>query len=520
VNLATLADEQAARFGDRVLALVDGERVTYGGLVEGAGRFAAGLRELGIERGDRVAIMMANRPEFLYAWFGILKLGAIEVPIHNAARGPGIAHILETTGARALIVEEDFVPHVDEYVGSLPGLEQVIATGPAPDLGKPASAFADLLATAATVETTDVEPRQPASILFTGGTTGPPKGVMLPHNHNLNVATGVAELVEYTADDVLLSVFPLFHANAKYTTVVAAMVVGARVVLNRRFSARGFWDLCRREGVTAFNGQGEMLRILLKQPERAEDGANSVRVVYGAAAPEEVVVEFERRFGVSVLDVYGMTETGPITSCTFETRRAGSCGVAVPWYDVRVVDEHDLDVAEGEKGEIVVRPRRPHVMMEGYWMNEGETLKSLRNLWFHTGDHARRDADGFFWFAERATDSIRRRGENVSAWEVERVLADHPRVLEAAVYGVPSELGGQEVMVAVVKKPDAELTPEELLDFCTGKMPHFAVPRFVRFVDGLPKSHAQRILKQDLKAEGVDAPDVWDRELAGYEVLR
>jgi len=520
VNLAALADEQAACFGGRVLALVDGEPVTYAELAERAGRIASGLRELGVGRGDRVAIMMANRPEFLYAWFGILKLGAIEVPIHNAARGPGIAHILETTGARALVVEEDFVPHVEDYVGALPDLEHVIATGPAPALNKPATAFADFLGGASSVETADVEPRHPASILFTGGTTGPPKGVVLPHNHNVNLARGVTELVEYTDDDVLLSVFPLFHANAKYTTVVAAMLVGARVVLNRRFSASGFWELCRREGVTAFNGQGEMLRILLKQPERAEDGANSVRVVFGAAAPSEVVVEFERRFGLSVLDVYGMTETGPTLSCTFERRRAGSCGVAVPWYDVRVVDENDLDVPDGEKGEIVVRPRRPHVMMEGYWNNDSETLKSLRNLWFHTGDHARRDADGFFWFAERATDSIRRRGENVSAWEVERVLADHPHVLEAAVYGVPSELGGQEVMVALVSKPEAELTPEELLDFCTGKMPHFAVPRFVRFVDALPKSHAQRILKQDLKAEGVDAPGVWDREAAGYEVRR
>ncbi len=412
------------------------------------------------------------------------------------------------------------MPHVAEYVGGLPGLERVIATGSAPVLAKPASAFADLLGAASTVETADVEPRHPASILFTGGTTGPPKGVVLPHNHNLNVARGVVELVEYTDDDVLLSVFPLFHANAKYTTVVAAMVVGARVVLNRRFSASGFWDLCRREGVTAFNGQGEMLRILLKQPERPEDGDNPVRVVFGSAAPSEVVEEFERRFGLSVLDVYGMTETGPTLASTFERRRAGSCGVPVPWYDVRLVDENDLDVPDGEKGEIAVRPRRPHVMMEGYWGNDRETLESIRNLWFHTGDNARRDADGFYWFAERATDSIRRRGENVSAWEVERVLATHPRILETAVYGVPSELGGQEVMVAVVMKPDEQLAPEELLDFCTGKMPHFAVPRFVRFVESLPKSHAQRILKQELKADGVDASGVWDRQLAGYDVRR
>ena len=508
MNLAALLDEQATRFSDRLLATFDDDMVTYAGLAEGAARFAGALRELGIVEGDRVAVMMPNQAEFLHVWFGILKLGAIEVPLHNAARGPGIAHILESTGARAIVVDEDFLVHVEPY---LRDLEHVVVVG---------EGFDELLQSATPVETLEVEARRPASILFTGGTTGPPKGVVLPHGHNLNVASGTVETVGYTEDDVLFTMFPLFHANAKYTTVVAAMIAGARVVINQRFSASRFWSICRSEGVTAFNGQGEMLRILLKQPERPDDADNPVRVVFGAAAATELVLEFEQRFGLSVLDVYGMTETGPITACSWERRRAGSCGVPVPWYDVRLVDANDLDVPDGATGEIVIRPKRPHVMMEGYWNNDAETLKSLRNLWFHTGDHARRDSDGFYWFVVRATDSIRRRGENVSAWEVERVLADHPQVLEAAVYGVPSELGGQEVMVAVVKRHDAEVTPEELLDFCEGKMPHFAVPRFVRFVDELPKSHAQRILKQELKAEGVDAPGVWDRESAGYEVRR
>jgi crotonobetaine/carnitine-CoA ligase len=508
VNLAALLDTQATRLGDRVLATFEDATVTYAGLADGAARFAGRLRELGIADGDRVAVMMPNRAEFLHVWFGILKLGAIEVPLHNAARGPGIAHILETTGARAIVVDHDFLVHVEPYLGEL---EHVVVVG---------KEFDAVMQSASPAETLDLEPRRPASILFTGGTTGPPKGVVLPHGHNLNVARGTVETVGYTEDDVLFTMFPLFHANAKYTTVVAAMIAGARTVINQRFSASRFWDICRREGVTAFNGQGEMLRILLKQPERHDDRDNPVRVVFGAAAQSELVLEFEQRFGLSVLDVYGMTETGPITACSWDGRRAGSCGVAVPWYDVRLVDENDLDVPDGATGEIVVRPRRPHVMMEGYWNDDAATLKSLRNLWFHTGDHARRDADGFYFFVVRATDSIRRRGENVSAWEVERVLADHPQILEAAVYGVPSELGGQEVMVALVKRPEAEVTPEELLDFCTGKMPHFAVPRFVRFVDELPKSHAQRILKQELKAEGVDVPDVWDREAAGYEVAR
>ena len=395
----------------------------------------------------------------------------------------------------------------------------MIVRGSAAGLDTPTRDFAELLARPV-AQPVALKPSDPASILFTGGTTGPPKGVVLPHNHNLNLAQGVVELVGYTEADVLYSVFPLFHANAKYMTVLAALVSGARAVIDRRFSASRFWEICRREGVTAFNGQGEMLRILLKQPASDADGSNSVRVVVGAAASTELVEEFEQRFDLAVLDAYGMTETGPTIAVPWDRRRPGAAGVPTPWYEVRVVDADDVEVPAGVTGEIVVRPKRPDVMMERYWGNDAATLASMRNLWFHTGDNAYRDPDGFYWFVARGTDSIRRRGENVSAWEVERVLADHEELLEVAVYGVPSELGGQEVMLAVVRRPESEITAEELLDFCTGKMPHFAVPRYVRFMDALPRSHAQRVLKPELKAAGPEAPGVWDREAVGYVVQR
>jgi crotonobetaine/carnitine-CoA ligase len=523
MNLASLVDEHATRYGDRVLAVFDDDTVTYAQAPDRAGHFAAGLRDLGVGQGDRVAIMMANRSEFLYAWFGILKLAAIEVPIHDAARGPGISHILNTTGAKVLIVEDTFVGHVQPYLGDSPSVEHVVVVGeqpPAANGGVPVHDFADFLANPASVETIEVPPHQPASILFTGGTTGPPKGVVLPHNHNINLGTSTAEVAGYTEDDVLLSVFPLFHANAKYMTTIAAMVVGAKAIINRRFSASRFWEQCRRERVTAFNGMGELLRILMKQPERRDDADNPVRVVIGAAAPRELVEDFENRFGLVILDVYGLTETGPITFNRFDQRRTGSMGVPVPWYEVRILDENDIEVPIGEPGEICIRPQRPSVMMLRYWNNDSATLKSIRNLWFHTGDHGHRDADGFYFFRVRETDSIRRRGENVSAWEVERVLALHPDVLESAVYGVPSPIGGQEVMAAIVLKPGATIAPEAVLDFCSDKMAHFAVPRYLRFVDSLPKSNFQRILKQELKAEGVEADGVWDRESTGYKVQR
>ena len=421
-----------------------------------------------------------------------------------------------------VIVEDVFLEHVLPWLGDAPTVEHVVVVGEQPSANgdRPLHDFGKFLSHPSPVATVEVAPHQPASILFTGGTTGPPKGVVLPHNHNINLGKSTAEVAGYGEDDVLLSVFPLFHANAKYMTTIAAMVAGAKCIINRRFSASRFWEQCRREQVTAFNGMGEMLRILMKQPEAADDADNTVRVVIGAAAPRDQVLEFENRYGLAILDVYGLTETGPITFNTYEKRRAGSMGVPVAWYEVRVLDENDVEVPVGEAGEICIRPARPNVMMAGYWGNDSATMKSIRNLWFHTGDHGYRDGDGFFFFKARETDSIRRRGENVSAWEVERVLALHEEVLESAVYGVPSPLGGQEVMAAIVLQPGSTLAPEALLDFCTERMAHFAVPRYLRFVDSLPKSHAQRILKQELKAEGTEAVGVWDRESVGYKVRR
>ena len=521
MNVAHFVQQQADRYGERTLAVLEDGVVGYAELAVAAGGVTAGLLELGIERGDRVALMMATRREFLAAWFGVLGAGAIEVPIHDAARGPGITYILETTDARVLIVDEENVGHLAGQIEALPGLELVVVVTdrPLPELDKPCRRYSELFSRAP-ARAVDVDPGEPASILFTGGTTGPPKGVVVSHAHNLNMARSYVELVGYTEDDVLYSVFPLFHANAKYMSVLIAIAAGARVVVHRRFSASRFWDICRAEGVTAFNGLGEMLRILLKQPERPDDRDNQVRMVIGSAAPAEVVEEFEQRYGVAVLDVYGLSETGPITAVTWDQRRPGSCGRPVPWFELRIVDEHDVEVPRGQPGQIVVRPNRPHVMMERYWGNDAATLALLRNLWFHTGDHARQDEDGYVWFLERATDSIRRRGENVSAWEVERVLADHPDLLEVAVYGVPSDVGGEEIVAAVVLRSGAELAGEALLDFCTGRMSHFAVPRYVRFMEALPRNHAQRVLKKELKADGVDAPGMWDRESVGYVVQR
>jgi crotonobetaine/carnitine-CoA ligase len=356
-------------------------------------------------------------------------------------------------------------------------------------------------------------------LLYTSGTTGPSKGVVLPHTANLTSARHTVWLCRYTADDRLYTVFPLFHINAKYTSTLAAMAAGASLVMDTRFSASGFWDIVRREGITAFNYQGALLTMLMKQPPRPDDADNSVRVAFGAPAPVEIWRDFERRFGLRLVEVYGMTETATSLANTLDDTRVGSCGKPVDHFEVEVHDERGYRCPPGVAGEIVVRPRWPDVMIREYYGMPEATLAAFRNLWFHTGDRARVDDDGYVYFVDRMKDAIRRRGENISSFEVERVVNTHHAVLESAAFGVPSELAEEEVMIVVVHRPGADVEAEALLDFCAERMAHFAVPRYVRFLDALPKTPSQRIQKYKLREEGVTA-DTWDRAAHGYEVRR
>jgi crotonobetaine/carnitine-CoA ligase len=346
-------------------------------------------------------------------------------------------------------------------------------------------------------------------ILYTSGTTGRSKGVVLPHGANLKLARANVALMEYTADDILYTAFPLFHVNAKFTSVTSAMLAGARLVLDERFSASTFWPRMKEEGVTSFNYMGGLLAMLDKQPPKDTDRGHGVVRAYGGACPPPLWEPFEARFGVRLHEHYGMTETGITIQNTRQVRRVGSIGLAAPHYEVRLADENDREVPVGEVGEIQVRPNEPEVMLHEYWRRPDATSEGFRNFWFHTGDRATRDADGFFYYHDRLTDSIRRRGENVSSFELEAVVAAHDSVLECAAYGVPSELGEDEVMVAVVPEGD-DLDIEALIAHCEARVARFAVPRYVRIVPELPKNSSQRIQKFRLREDGV-TEDTWDR---------
>ena len=512
-TLGGLLETRAAVAPDRPFVTFESGSVTFGEIDRAANRVANALAGLGLQPGDRAAAMLSNRPEYLATWFGMTKAGVIEVPLNTGLRGDLLAYMLAHSGAKLLVIEERWVDRLEAIRAGLPELEHVVVVGDGP------LTLDQLLEAPDTPPGIEVSPYDPSVILFTSGTTGRSKGALLTHNANIRGAVNTCDLMGYAAGETFFNAFPLFHINARYTTVVPALVLDdARAVLHDRFTASGFWDIVRAEGITAFNFMGALVMMLFKQPERPDDADNPARVAYGAPAPVAVLEPFEERFGVKLIEVFGSTELCACVQNTVEERKIGSCGRAAPDCIVEIHDEHGRRVPPGVEGEFVVRPLETHIIVEEYWGDPAATAEAFRGIWFHTGDRGKQDEDGWFTFVDRLKDAIRRRGENISSWEVEQVLNDNEAVEETAVVGVPSELTEEEVLAVVKLKPGYELTPEGLLDFAQDRLPHFAVPRYVRFVDELPKNHAQRIQKPVLREQGVE--DAWDREDVGYVVRR
>jgi len=519
-TLGAVVAARAQQHPDSVFITFEEREVTFGELDESANRFANHLADLGLQRGASVAIMLDNCAEFLTAWVGIAKAGMVEVPINTGYKGDLLTYLLNQAEVKVLVIASQWFERVEAITADLTSVEHIIVVGEIVDSTVAASGFDDFLAAgSAAAPGVEVRPQDTATILFTSGTTGPSKGAVRSHRANFCIAEATIELMAYEEGEIFFTVFPLFHVNAKTNTVIPALILNGTVVMHSRFHASTFWETTRRHGVTAFNYMGALLMMLHKQPPSADDRDNPVRKAYGAPAPVEIFNDFQERFGVQLVEVYGSTECGIVTYNTIDEMRLGSCGKAAPYYEVEIHNERDQPVGPGVPGEIVVRPREPFIMFTEYYGNPEATVAAFSNLWFHTGDRAVIDEDGYYTYIDRLKDSIRRRGENISSWEVERVINSMEAVQESAVIGVPSELTEEEVLAVVVVKPDDSLTPEEILTEVNNRMPHFAVPRYIRFVDDLPRSPAQRVQKFVLREQGL-TPDTWDRVEHGVEVVR
>jgi carnitine-CoA ligase len=516
--VSSLIEDRAERFGDeRAVSSLEGN-LTYAQLRDRAQRLAGALSALGVEPGERVSTMLAPSLDYLAAWFGVVWAGAVDVPVNVEFKGEFLRHVIASSGAKVLVIDARWLDRIDGL--ELPELRAVIVVGGAADApGRlPTLPLADALAH-------DPLPRvhrdeyDLAYIMYTSGTTGPSKGAMHSNRSALWNVRSWIDILQLTSEDVAYSMFPLFHVTARSAVVTSAIWAGAPIVLRDGFSATRFWDDVRESGATYFAYMGAVIHLLWAQPERPDDADNAVRRAFGAAAPAAIVDAFERRFGLELIEVYGGTELGPATAPTRERRRTGTMGVVCPHLELEVHDERDRPVPPGTLGEIVARPTGPHTMFQGYWNMPDETLQAFRNLWFHTGDQGRFDEDGFLTFTDRIKDSIRRRGENISSFEVEHSVQQYAPVLECAAYAVPSELTEDEVMIAVVPREGMTVDLDGLFAHCIEVIPRFAVPRYVRIMDALPKTPSQRIQKYKLRSEGV-TPDTVDRDALGIVVPR
>ncbi len=508
-RLRKAADE----IGERLFLRMDDGAFSYGQAFDLVARVASGLESLGIRRGDRVGIIADNCPEAVWSWLGSNAAGAIDVPFNPKARGGFLAYLVADATPRVIIGTEEHLQTLAQAVETAP--EWVVSVdGDGSDRAFGAKArhlsFGELLDRGSARHVADVGPGDVATIMYTSGTTGPSKGVMIPHGTYVVGASRHARIIGMGAGETAYCAVSLAHMDAR-ACIGLALDAGGASALARRFSVRGFWDDVRGFEANVFFYVGTMLWLLYKAPASPGDDDHPARIGVGSAAPPEIHRAFEQRFGVELLEGYGMTEMPYIVNSLRGSGRPGGVGVPIPEAEVQLVDDHEVPVAPGEVGELCLRPRVPSYMTQGYWQKESETVEAWRNLWFHTGDFLRVASDGQFEYVGRKNDAIRHRGENVSAWEVEQAVTAHPDVLEAAAIGVPSSLGEEDVAVLAVLRPEAELEPAALREFAAPDLPRFAVPRYIEFVDAFPKTPSERIEKRKVRERGISAT-AWDAE--------
>ncbi|CAI10712.1 DitJ-like CoA ligase (AMP forming), possibly related to diterpenoid metabolism (plasmid) [Aromatoleum aromaticum EbN1] len=491
-------------------------------------RLAHGLAAFGVAKGDLVGLLLPNCPEFIYTWFALCKLGAVELAISDAYKGAFLAHPMNLGKARVLFTNADLAQRVAEIEDDLPSLERIVIVDRPEGTASSAPKFHRIVVSRFEELYTDntsnpdviVTPHDPAAVLMTSGTTGPSKGVVMPHSQFYFFAEEDVQLTRLREEDVYMTGFPLFHGNAQFLTVYPCLIAGAHVVLYPRFSASDWVGRVCRSGATVTNLLGATMAFILSQPPSENDRAHRIRCIYAAPLSPDLAGKFTERFGVEeYVDGFGQTEISNVFMTPPDAPRpAGASGVLVDqWFEVKLVNpETDEDVPEGEIGELLVRNKAPGIMSTEYLGMPEKTIEARRNLWFHTGDALRRDKDGWYYFVDRVKDALRRRGENISSFEVEAGVRSHPAVAECAVVGVRADeaAGEDEVMACVVLNPGDEVSFDELSEWCEARMPNFMVPRYIQILPDLPRTASEKVRKKELRERGVTAT-TWDRLQSG-----
>jgi crotonobetaine/carnitine-CoA ligase len=499
-SVPELLVHRAAQDGDRVAVSFEGEECTYAQLDERAARVQTWLEGAGVRPGDRVVLFMRNSLDFLHAWLGVARAGAVGVPLNTSSLGDALTHPLEHSEAVGVIADDDLMKLVTDScdVDAL----WLVATSDLDDLIASSSPAASPAALAGS---------DPMNIIYTSGTTGLPKGVVLSHTSYLNTGGYFAHHLGLGRDDVLQTCLPLFHCNAQQTTCMAAFSLGARVALYGKFSLSRFPQWLAESGATVTNLLGSMLALLSKTEPRPDDAATPLRLIVAAPVPEDLHGELEERYGVRVVEGYGLTETGTMACMNpLDDRRPGTFGLPLEHTELKVVGEDGTELDADENGELWVRSAVPHAFMSEYFRDPERTAEALGGGWFHTGDICRRRPDGYYVFVDRLKDTIRRRGENISSFLVEKALLEHPDILEVAAIGVPSELSEEDVLVAVIARPGSGLDEAAVHAYSREVLGDFMRPRYVELRADLPRTETGRVHKFSLRQES--HADVWDAE--------
>ncbi|MFW2449202.1 MAG: AMP-binding protein [Qipengyuania pacifica] len=523
IVLGTLLERRATEAPNETFFTWNDESHTLREFNEAVNEMARNLLAQGISKGAVVAIIMETSVEYLRLWFALAKIGAVEVPINNAYRGDLLAHALRTCGASVCMMDGKFTETLAGVVEQAPDLKTVfVLNGKWPESPGSVAArdFAELTAPNDTSNIGDPPHfSEVGGVIFTSGTTGPSKGVLLSHYYLAAYGFMYREINALGPDDVVLNFLPFFHIGAKFLTI-ATLASGGRMHLQERLSITTFWETVRRYSVTNFIGVGGICNMLLSSPPSPNDRETPIKTIYAVPDPADVHREIEERFNCKLTTVFGSTEVGlPLFRSTDDDYQPESCGRVSPYYEVRIVDQDDQPLGAGEVGEIVVRPKLPFLTGSGYVNMPEKTVESWRNLWLHSGDNGYYDANGWFYFVDRATDSIRRRGENISSYEVEQMVGKHPAVAEVAAMSTPSEVGEDEVWVQIIAREKQALTPEEVLHHCADVMPYFMIPRFIEIVADFPRTPTAKVEKFKLRSAG-PGDGAWDCTVNGWKVTR
>jgi carnitine-CoA ligase len=512
-NIDQLIKDKSLKHGNKLFATIDGRDITYVELENKSRDIALNLLDIGVQKGDRVSTLLPNCVEIVLTWFGVARMGGVWTPLNAGLIGTDLEHTLRDSGAKVLVTDAENRSKIDSLETTIRNRFQTFVVNDPKSDYHPFELLSARNCNQRLLP--EVAPSDPALILYTGGTTGLPKGVVTPSLSLIYGGMRYAEGFEVNEGEIHFTTLPLFHAIAVQMAIMGPLMYDMTTVIDKRFSVSNYWKRVKETRANIIDPIGAMLTMLCQQPPKVDDADHNVRVSIGVwnQIPDYVPDLFKSRFGIPMVDVYGLSEGGGacITTNRLSDYTTRSNGKTHGWYEMCVADENGIPVGAGESGQILLRPLYPHMGMIGYHNAPEKTLESMRDMWLHTGDIGHMDSDGNFFFGGRKAHWIRRRSENISAYEIEEILGKHPAIKEVVVVGVKAEIGEDDIKAFIIPMSTKSTDPSDIVVWCQGKLAPFKIPRYFEFVEEFPRSLAKGEIERGV-LKNRSHEQAWDRE--------